>query len=403
MTQGTGETPAIERTPHNRRFTNETANIATGVDAAGKGFDPRLLAFEETGGFFDLVGAKDYSVFVTREYEHFLLALDGTPDGPIQSPFPLPHPSGFWHDRSTGELIVSSTRTPNILIWMSPYTESEAGTEIRPQDAESPTDTTLFLPRRARYLPGSLYIHDLVMMGGALYATVTGHNFLAKMSLEHGFERVWWPKAVDSLGDSAFNQNYFQLNSIAVNGSPEDSFYTGFSNLTSGAKPWKEGYGPEGKGVVFSGRTREPLAVGLTCPHAAKLHDGRLWVCNSGFGTIGYIENFETHDRERTRYVPVASAPGFTRGMVFDGDLVYVGLSKVIKQYEAYAPGLEPAKTRCGVWVFNWRTGETLATLAWPDGYQIYDVQLVKGVKNPRMPLAIRESDGINPYLRFLA
>jgi uncharacterized protein (TIGR03032 family) len=387
----------------NRRYTSEAANVATGADVTAAGFDPKLLAFEETGGFFELLAAADHSLFVTREYEHFLLALDGGPDGPVQSPFPLPHPSGFWFDTATRELVVSSTRTPNILIWMSPYTDTEAGAEIRPDDVEAPAGATLFLPRRARYLPGSLYIHDVVMMGRDVYATITGHNFLAKLSMDGGFERVWWPKGLDGLGRQAFNQNYFQLNSIAVGGTPEASFYTGFSDQASGTKPWKAGYGPRGKGVVFSGRTREPLLRGLTCPHAAKLHDGKLWLCDSGFGSIGRVENFDTHDPERTRYVEVAKAPGFTRGLAFAGDHVYVGLSKVIKQYEPYAPGLNPDETRCGVWVFNWRTGETVATLSWPEGYQIYDVQVLPGVKNPRLPLASRASDGINPYLRFLA
>ncbi len=394
---------AAAGTPHNRRYTDEVSNVATGADVTAAGFDRNLLAFEQAGDFFGLLAAQDYSLLVTREYEHFLLALDGGPGGPVQSPFPLPHPSGAWYDRVSGELIVSSTRTPNIILWMSPYADSGAGAEIRPVDVAAPADGTLFLPRKARYLPGSLYIHDLVMMGRELYATVTGHNFLARLSLEGGFERVWWPAALDGLGRDAFNQNYFQLNSIAINGSPEKSFYTGFSDAVSGPKPWKEGYGPRGKGVVFSGETRAPILRGLTCPHAAKLHGGRLWLCDSGYGTIGYVDNYETLDPGRTRYVPIAKAPGFTRGLAFAGDLVFVGLSKVIKQYEPYAPGLTPEETRCGIGVFNWRTGESVASLFWPEGYQIYDVQILQDLKNPRLPLASRIQDGVNPYLRFLA
>jgi uncharacterized protein (TIGR03032 family) len=397
--QGAG----VVTVPHNRRHIDETANVAAGVDAGRTSFDPALLAFEETGGFFDLLGAQDYSLVVTREYEHFVLALDGGADGPIQSPFPLPHPSGCWWDEASGELIVSSTRTPNILVWMSPYQQSAYGDAIRPTDVASPEGMTLFLPRKARYLPGSLYIHDVVMMGGEIYATVTGHNFLAKLSMDHGFEPVWWPKALDSLGSEGFRNNCFQLNSIAVNGSPERSFYTAFSDLTTGAKPWKEGYGPRGKGVIFAGETRDVLLRGLTCPHAAKLAGGRLWVCDSGFGTVGYVENYESLDPDKCRYVPVARAPGFTRGLAVVGDYLFVGLSKVIKQYEPYAPGLTPDETRCGIWVFNRHTGETVATLSWPQGYQIYDVQVLPGVKKPTMPLASRPSDGINPYLRFLA
>lgn len=388
--------------PLNQQYTSETANVTTGANVTAAGFDASLLGFDDTGGFFDLLAQSDFSLAVTREYEHFLLTLDGSAEGPVQSPFPLPHPSGFWFDNDSKALTVASTRTPNILVWFTPFDRDKQNFDVVPADYDPPRDQTLFLPRQARYLPGTLYIHDLVKMGGEFYATITGHNFLAKLSLENGWERVWWPKALDGMGVDGFNQNYFQLNSIAVNGSPEKSFYTGFCDLTTGGKPWKEGFGPVGKGVVFSGESREALYRGLTCPHSARLHDGKLWVCNSGYGEIGYIDEYASLDAGKTKFVPVAKAPGFTRGLAFAGDVMFVGLSKVIQKYEPYAPGLVPAETKCGVWAFRASTGEFLASLEWPTGYQLYDVQVLPGVKNPRLPLASRESDGINPILRFL-
>lgn len=388
--------------PYNQQYTRETANVSTGADVTAAGFDTSLLDFEDHGGFFGLLADVDYSLVVTREYEHFVLALDGHRDGPVQSPFPLPHPSGIWFDKASKGLTVASTRTPNILVGFTPFDPSEQNFDIVPDDVTVPQDQTVFLPRQARYLPGTLYIHDLVQMGGAFYATITGHNFLARITQDRGWERVWWPKMLDGMGKEAFNQNYFQLNSIAVNGSPEKSFYTGFCDLTTGGKPWKDGFGPDRKGVVFAGESREAIYRGLTCPHSARLHQGRLWVCNSGYGEIGYIDGFESLDAGQTRFVPVAKAPGFTRGLAFAGDVMFVGLSKVIQKYEPYAPGLRPDDTRCGVWAFRASTGEFLASLSWPAGYQLYDVQVMSGVKNPRLPLASREADGINPLLRFL-
>jgi uncharacterized protein (TIGR03032 family) len=388
--------------PHNKQFTREAANVATSADVTAAGFDYAALAFEETGDFFGLLQQSDYSLAVTREYEHFLLTLDGTPDGPLQSPFPLPHPSGFWFDRESRELVVSSTRTPNMLIWFAPFDPTRHGAEVVPADFDPPAEDTLFLPQKARYLPGTLYLHDVVKLAGAVYATATGHNFLARLTLDSGWERVWWPAVVDGLGPEAFNQNYLQLNSMAVGESLASSFFTAFSDLTSGAKPWKDGYGPRGKGVVFSAATREALYRGLTCPHSARFHDGRLWLCDSGFGSVGYIDDFASHDIGRTRYVEVAKAPGFTRGLAFAGDVMFVGLSKVIPKYEPYAPGLTPEQTRCGIWAFRASTGEFLASLSWPQGYQIYDIQVLAGVKRPRLPLESRPGDGINPLLRYL-
>lgn len=391
-----------EKIKHNKSYTIEHANIATSSNIKEGAISPSLLAYKETGNFFELLANQSYSLGVSREYEHFVLFLDGNPDNtPWQSGFPLPHPSGFCVDPDTSDIIFSSTRTPNILMWFSRFESTEAKMEILAKNLTQPNQP-LFLPKQARYLPGSLYIHDLVKGPKTdLYATITGHNFLAKLDMENGWERVWWPKVVEQRESNAFNQNYLQLNSIALNETPEKSFYTAFSNLATGAKPWKEGYGPREKGVIYSGETREPLLTKLTCPHSARLYDGKLWLCNSGYGSVGYIDNYQSHDPEKTKYVEVFRAPGFTRGLAFAGNYGFVGLSKVIDKYEAYAPGVKPTTSECGVICFDIHTGVIVATLSWENGYQIYDVQILPDMKKPKLPLSYDQDLGFNELLRF--
>jgi uncharacterized protein (TIGR03032 family) len=247
-------------------------------------------------------------------------------------------------------------------------------------------------------LPGTLYIHDLVMIGQQIYVTVTGHNFLARID-DKGWTRVWWPEIVEGLGAEAFRTNYLQLNSIAVGNSPEESFYTAFADDISAGKPWKQGYGPDKRGVVYSGKTRRPIYRGLTCPHAAKLHGDQIWLCNSGYGEVGYLDNL---GGESANWTVVARLPGFTRGLTLVDGYAVVGLSKVIPKYEPYAPGLKPADTRCGIGIVNMKTGATEALLWWPDGYQIYDVQAMPGVVRPQLPTKPPGSEDINRSLRFL-
>jgi uncharacterized protein (TIGR03032 family) len=386
-----------------KNYTQEASNVASQSDLKSDAFDYSLIAYNEKGDFFAHLEKQNYSLCVSREYEHFVVTLDGQNNGEAwQSVYPLPHPSGLYFRPETKELILSSTRTPNIIFWFSAADERVYEKDVVPENIQQ-HQGQLFLPQTARFLPGTLYIHDVIAdEGGDIYATITGHNFLAKITKKNGWERVWWPEIVDNMGRSSFDQNYLQLNSVAWGGSPEQSFYTAFSNSNKGYKPWKEGYGPDKKGVVFSGKTRNPLVTGLTCPHSAKLHDGKLWVCNSGYGSIGYIDNYETHDPEKTKYVEVAKLPGFTRGMAFAGDIAYVGLSKVIEKYEPYAPGLKPAETRCAVYAVNIKSGEIIGAVDWPTGYQIYDIQIMQGVKKPLLPLAKDEETNINNLLRYL-
>ena len=129
--------------------------------------------------------------------------------------------------------------------------------EVVPADFTRPGGT-LYLPYRSVLLPGTLYIHDLVLIGDDLFVTPTGHNSLARVLPSGGWQRVWWPGCLDGLGRASFDQNYLQLNSIACAGSPDRSYYTAFEDETFGPKPWKAGYGPPREGRRLRGLDPAP-------------------------------------------------------------------------------------------------------------------------------------------------
>src|SRR5262249_43576530 len=321
------------------RYTNEVQNVALAPAPPG---DPgALLRYETTGPWWELLAGLDVSLAVSAAQEPRLLHLANDAIRPRQSPLALPHPSGLFYDEGRDELIVSSTRTPNQIFFFKRVGDVDYGREVVPADFTRP-EGALYVPYRSVLLPGTLYIHDLVLMGDEIFVTATGHNFLARILPLGGWERVWWPACVDGLGRASFDQNYLQLNSIACAGRPERSYYTAFSDQTFGPKPWKEGYGPRGKGVVFAGSSRQPICRGLTCPHSAKLREGKLWLCNSGYGEVGILDVVDEGSDAGNRYAALVSVPGFTRGLAFAGKYGFVGLSKVIDFYEPYAPGLDP-------------------------------------------------------------
>ena len=374
-------------------FTDEVRNLSfTQVET----LDTRpLLESRVNAPFWDLLDSLGISVVVSREYEHFVTILRGTPDEPRQSAMELPHPSGLVYDEDREELVLSSTRTPHQLLFLKPLRPADYKSEILPADFCPPAGT-MFAPRRSLFLPGDFYLHDLVLIDGELYATVTGHNFVAKISRDGQWERAWWPACLDDLEDGAFSQNCLQLNSIAVGPTLDSSFFTAFSDQTTGAKPWKEGYGPRGKGVVFSGSLREVICGDLTCPHSAKLREDQVWLCNSGYGEVAILDP-DTSDLEI-----VCRLPGFTRGLAFAGCYAFIGLSKVIPKYEPYAPGIRAEESQCGVAILDLSTGEIVAQLTWDSGYQIYDVQILPGYPDALLPSREDGIDDVNPYLRYL-
>ena len=379
-----------------QKHTLEVKNIAMSTTAEVE--IDALLRYNTFGLWWELLNDLNITLAISREYEHFIVLVGASTDGePCISAMELPHPSGLFFDSTKNDLIVSSTRTPNQIFWLRQLNDNDYFRDILPSDFTRPSGT-MFLPYKSILLPGTLYIHDLVLIKDNLYATITGHNFLAKLDSGGGWERVWWPKLLDGLGKNAFNQNYLQLNSIAINGSPETSFYTAFSDLTTGVKPWKQGYGPKDKGVVFDGQSREVLFRGLTCPHSAKMFQGNLWLCNSGYGEIGKIELANSN----IVFEPIAKLKGFTRGLAFIGKYAFVGLSKVIDFYEPYAPGINPKTSLCAVAAINIESGEMVAMLDWLDGYQIYDIQIMPNIRDAHLPDKPNGNHDINEYLRYL-
>ncbi len=349
-----------------------------------------------------LLSKLNTAIAVTLEYEHLLALISVSNQKLIIQYLEIPHPSGiFFKDE---HLIVSSTRSPNQILFFKLLgkkyrsdTIPEKLVNLRTSHLEGESSLPLspvFIPIKSVFLPGHFSVHDIVYINDSLYATVTGLNFVAKIHPDGGFEKVWNPKCVDKLGKKAFTTNFLQLNSIGRGKSISDSFFTAFSDNPTQEKPWKEGYGPKGKGVVFEGSSRETIYRGLTCPHSIKKFKKKLWLCDSGMGEVGTLEP------KRGAYTMVAKAPGFTRGLTFLDSYAIVGLSKVIPQYEPYAPGLDAKKSQCGIAFIDMKTGAIDSTLTWPDGYQVYDIQTLDGIQNAVLP-ANSTSDAMNYYLTY--
>jgi uncharacterized protein (TIGR03032 family) len=285
-------------------------------------------------------------VLATREYEHLVVGLSGGG----QTHLPLPHPSGI---AVAGERVtVASTRNPNQLI------------ELRP----AAVDGRPLVPVRTVFHPGSLYLHDLAYVGGVLHGNAVGQNAVVRLDRERA-ERVWWPQAIETDGEPDFSRNYLQLNSIAAGATVASSFYSASADRISRRRPGHRNFPVDRRGVIFSGRTREPIVRGLTRPHSARLHEGELWVENSGYGEVGVAGDGELE--------VVARLPGWTRGLAFHRDVALVGTSRVIPRFRSYAPGLDLERSVCGVHAIDTRTGEMLGSLVWPEGNQVFAVEAV--------------------------
>jgi hypothetical protein len=312
--------------------------------------EPGLLEGKAFGAWWAILEKLRITLLVTREYEHLLQAFS-TPGGrPLVSHLRLPHPSGLAVKHASGTVYAASTRNPNQIFELSP----------------TPGPGHPLLPRRSWIYPGCTYLHDLALVGGKLHANAVGQNAVLRLEENGRWKRVWWPRCLDGRSD-AFDANFLQLNSIAAGPDLRRSFFSASVPAPGRRRPGQKNFAVDGRGVIFSGRTREPLVGGLTRPHSARLFKGELWVDNSGYGTVGVAGS--------TGYEVRQTLPGWTRGLAFCEGIVFVGTSRILPRFHRYAPGLRPERCVCGIHALERKTGKILGSYRWPQGNQIFAIE----------------------------
>lgn len=348
---------------HNAEWRDPTQIISQWHDGAQ--VDPRLLRYRVQGAWWETLAATGSTLLITREYEHLVMAMSIADDGPVVSYLSLPHPSGIAVDRQQRIVYIASTRNPNQIYDFSPISDLLARRDI----AATPPVGNPLIPLRSRFFPGCLYMHDLALIGTDLYANAVGHNAIVQLCADGSYQRVWWPRCIETKKGPIFGQNHLQLNSIAANTDIQSSYFSASTDRISARRPGHKNFPVNRRGVIFAGATREPIAYGLTRPHSARLHQHQLWVDNSGYGEVGIVAN--------GGFTPVAQLPGWTRGLCFHGRIAFVGTSRVIPRFRQYAPGLDVNSSLCAVHALDTSSGQVLGSLIWPYGNQICGLEWI--------------------------
>ena len=224
-----------------------------------------------------------------------------------------------------------------------------------------------FMPRRS-HTTGDMQIHEMAWIDDELWFVNTSFSCLATRSDVNSFEPRWRPKFVTELvpGD------YCHLNGLATKeGRVRYVTALGETNTVGG---WREN--KRDGGLLIDVDANEIVLRGLSMPHSPRWYRDKLWVLESGNGSIGTV------DLDAGRYEEIAQFPGFTRGLSFLGPLAFVGLSQV-RESAVFSgiPLVERLEERtCGVWVLNIETGQTVGFCRFEDAVQeIFAVELLVG------------------------
>lgn len=233
-----------------------------------------------------------------------------------------------------------------------------------------------YVPRMG-YTTGDLDVHDIAVDAqGRPIFVATLFGCLATLSPRHSFQPLWKPPFITKIAA----EDRCHLNGLAMeNGKPR---YVTAVSETDITDAWREKR--ESGGVVIDVQTNQVVARGLSMPHSPRVHQGRIWLMNSGSGQIGWI------DPKIGKFEPVAFVPGYLRGMAIVGDFAIIGMSKA-RQNKTFS-GLKlddelkrhGVAARCGLMVLDMRSGDLVHWLRIEGGVEeLYDVVVLPGVTRP--------------------
>lgn len=231
------------------------------------------------------------------------------------------------------------------------------------------------VPRTAHTV-GYVDTHELSLdAAGRVIFVNSRYSCLATIDDVHSFRPVWQPKFISALAP----EDRCHLNGLAMDGgNPRFVTLAGISDEKDGWRTIRQR-----GGAVIDVASDEVVASGLTMPHSPRVHDGALWLLDSGRGQIVRI------DLANGKQDDVAFCPGFLRGLAFHGAwaIVTVSLAREGKFSElAVQEGLEERglAAKCGVLIVNTRTGNVDHSILLGGKFtEMFDVALLPGVRNP--------------------
>jgi uncharacterized protein (TIGR03032 family) len=230
-----------------------------------------------------------------------------------------------------------------------------------------------FLPRSC-HVTGNIQGHEMAWGAGELWVVNTRFSCLCTLDRSASFTPRWRPPFVSALEPT----DRCHLNGLGmVDGRPHYVTALGATDEPAGWRSEKAR-----GGILMDVASGEVIARGLSMPHSPRWYAGRLWVCESGAGTFGFV------DLDSGRYQPIAEVLGFTRGVDFAGNLAFVGLSQV--RESAVFSGipiterLKADERTCGVCAIDLATGQVVALLRFETAVQeVFAVTVLPGRRYP--------------------
>jgi uncharacterized protein (TIGR03032 family) len=245
--------------------------------------------------------------------------------------------------------------------------------DIAPRIEPAGRHDACYLPRSS-HVTGDIGGHEIAWAGEELWIVNTRFSCLCTLDPDYSFVPRWQPPFISALT----SEDRCHLNGLAVlDAKPKYVSALGETNTRGGWRVEKAR-----SGCLIDVSSGEVVARGLSMPHSPRLHEGRLYLLESGTGRLLQVDTVTGHGET------VAELPGFTRGLAILGPYAFIGLSK-IRETNTFG-GLPIAELldelKCGVAVVDLRRGLVVGLLEFQTAVEeIFAVQVLPGLRFPEV------------------
>ena len=227
-----------------------------------------------------------------------------------------------------------------------------------------------FLTRES-FVTGDIHVHEMAWgVDGELWLVNTLFSCLCTLHEDFNFVPRWQPPFVSQLAP----QVRCHLNGLAMDhGRPKYVTALGASDEPRGWRASKA----DG-GVLLDVQDGRTVAGGFCMPHSPRVHQGQLYLLDSGRGRLVRV-NAQTGEMEQ-----IARYPGYGRGLSFCGQFAFIGMSKARESsvFGGVPICQDREAMRCGIVAVDLAAKRAVAYLEFKTGVEeLFDVQVIPGVR----------------------
>lgn len=246
-------------------------------------------------------------------------------------------------------------------------------TELRDLEGNAMPYDLYYVPRHS-HVTGDIASHQVVWLKDELLIVNTRFSCLCTIDPAWSFVPGWKPRFITA----CVPEDRCHLNGVCLkDGKPQYATALGETNTKEGWRPNKA----KG-GILIDIPSGEIVARGLSMPHTPVFYRNRLWVLESGTGSLLVV------DEKSGKTTTVCRLPGFLRGLSFVDRYAFVGLCKIREKRTFGGLPIEEriADLKCAIHVIDIQTGDSVAFIDFTKGIEeLFDIQILQGPKNPHV------------------